>query len=241
MGVQIQFTRHFKRNGINIVLPYRLAHDGIELKYALRSIEKYLTGFKDVYLVTDSPPKWYKGKVIHCFEESAKTSLNILNKLIKAGSVREVGETFVQWQDDIFLLKPLDVKDIKYWYDGTIEQAEEKARGKYKRYVINTGMLIGGVSLYFDTHAPIVYSTTYLKHIHSLVADKPRLIKSIYCNEAGDAAEYEEMSDCKFSEPYTLDIKDQIKDKLFFSIGPGVDDTIAGILEELFPTKSKWE
>lgn len=220
-------------------MPYRLAHEGIELRYALRSIEKYLKGYKDVYLVTDSAPKWYKGKVIQCFEESTKSSLNILNKLIKAGEVREVGETFLQWQDDIFLLKPLEVKDIKYWYDGTIAENEAKAKGRYKRYLINTGFQIGGGALYFDTHTPIVYSRTYLHHILEWFKTRPLLLKSIYGAEFADNCE--EMPDCKFSEPYTKDILYQIKDKLFFSIGPGVDDTIVEILEELYPEKSKLE
>jgi hypothetical protein len=42
------------------------------------------------------------------------------------------------------------------------------------------------------------------------------------------------------SEPYE-NIRETIKGKLFFSIGPGVDPGIIEVLEELYPEKSIYE
>jgi hypothetical protein len=222
---------------LNIAIPYRLVHQGIELKFALRSIQKHLKGYRDVYLVGDKFPKWYKGKTIYCPEETIKSSVNILNKLIKAGELREVGETFLQWQDDIFLQEPLHVKDIKYWFDGTLEQAAEKSLGRYSLITYSTGLKLGGSALYYDIHTPIIYDIKTLKTIKSEFR-KQLLVKSMYCHRKGVTGT--PLKDCKLNEPYE-NVREAIQGKLFFSIGPGVDPNIIEVLEELYPEKSIYE
>lgn len=219
---------------MNLVIPYRLVHQGAELRFALRSIEAYLKGYDDVYLVGDKFPKWYKGKTIYCPEETAKSSLNILNKCIKAGEIREVGEVFLQWQDDIFLTEEMHVKDIKYWFEGTIEEAADKAMGRYSLICTNTGMKLGGSALYYDIHTPIVYDVKTLKSIKSEFR-KQLLVKSMYCQRKGVTGT--PMKDIKLTEPYErVEIKSP-----FFSIGPGLDPTIIEMLEGMYPNKSTYE
>lgn len=229
---------------LNIVIPYRKdGNGGVELKYALRSIEKYLTGYKDIFIVGDKPPKWAKNlKHIHCGEESAKCARNILNKLIEATKHREVGDPFVQWQDDIYLTRPLHVKDIKYWYDGTLCQQIEKVHGRYHKIVLNTALELTGNEYYWDVHAPIIYKRGFLNLVacYPKFKEKDCLVKTTYCYTA--QVEGEPMKDCKIHCPQPKGkIYEKAKDSLFFSNSSIIDTILVEVLNELYPDKSKYE
>src|SRR5688572_25487619 len=132
---------------MNIFLPYKHTN-GEELRFALRSIEKNLSGYRDVYLITDKCPEWYNGKFILYPDPypdvRGRRQFNIISKLFQVPE-----EKFVMWNDDHYLLKPLHVNEIKNWYEGTLKEAFGKSHGEYHKAVRNTFEHFGDVR-YFD-------------------------------------------------------------------------------------------
>ena len=232
---------------MNICIPYKSeAHNGIELKYALRSIEKYLTGYEDIYLIGDKFPAWLQNvKFVNVSEPEKKTSRNILAKIM--ASFEHAGDTVLQWQDDIYLTKPLDIQNIKYWYEGTLEQAIERSHGGYKSLVENTARQITENGKFYDVHTPIIYHKKFLE----LVLSKYKwhkyqyLVKTLYCKQIPEwlIGRSDEIKDCKLHGPDTKENRlNKIKDALFFSTSPqSIDLDMIEIFETLYHEKSKYE
>jgi len=178
----------------------------------------------------------------HCTEQAVKLSRNIYDKILKAFEFREVGESAIQWHDDIFLTKKLHVKDLKYWHEGTLEDAIEKNQGSYKQYIVNTGLQITGAAKYFDIHTPIIYEKEIFRSLKKYDwQNKNLLVKSLYCHEA--KVEGVELKDCKIFQPYEKsEIEKKIAGKLFFSTGPqGLSPAMGEIFEGIYPEPSKYE
>ena len=214
---------------MTIYIPYK--HNGEDaLKYALRGIEKNFP--HDVVLITDNPPEWYKGKLAYCSDNTGRKQFNIINKL---WAIRD--ENFIYWNDDHFLIKPIE--EIKTWYEGTITQALNKAGGRYYEAVRNTYEHFGDVK-YYDIHTPAVFTREQIQRVFKLEwSDKEFVIKTAaLCQEEG-----EEMKDLKINRPISKEaINDLVKDRTFFSTGPmGYKTQMVSYLNELFPSKSKFE
>lgn len=225
---------------MNIVFPYRSEPlNGLELKYALRSIDKYLSGYGKVFIIGDTFPNWLTNVIpVTHYEESIKTSRNILNKMLCAFGMME---KFIQWQDDIFLTKPLKVSEIKYWYDGSLENAIFKHHGGYKQLIINTALKVTEATKYYDVHTPIIYQ----KDVFELMCnrynwnEKGFLVKTLYCHTGMVMSD--PINDCKIPGPVD-DIKKRVGDSLFFSTSPqAICPEMEAYFESLYPEKSRFE
>lgn len=238
---------------MNIIIPYRKEpNGGMELMYALRSIQKYLTGFKEVWIIGDCPA-WVKNvNHIPCEEQTGKNARNILNKILKAFErSREVGETVLQWQDDIFLTQPLNIKDIKYWYDRTLEEAIYEHHGSYHSYITNTALKVTEAARFFDTHTPIIYKKFRFEQLAKTYdwQRKNYILKTLYCTNGFvnpqyiDGVQTEQMKDCKIATPLRFnEIKKKIAGSIFFSTSPqGLNEEMIEVFEELYPEKSNFE
>lgn len=156
-------------------------------------------------------------------------------------SFEHAGDTVLQWQDDIYLTRPLKVSEIKYWYEGNLEQAIERSFGGYKTLVENTARVITEDKLFFDIHAPIIYEQHYLKQVLNNYKWHKRayLVKTLYVHETG--GEGEEMKDCKLHEKEESRME-KIKGSLFFSTSPqAIDPEMIEIFNELFPNPCRYE
>jgi len=218
---------------MRIYIPYK--HTQVEeLKFCLRSIEKYITGYEDVFLITDKTPDWYRGKIIYHSDVSSRKQLNIISKLFQVKD-----EKFIMFNDDHFLLKPLHINEIKNWYHGTLKEALNNATGNYYTAIKNTIGHFGDIR-YFDIHTPAVFTKDGIHRVFRLEwGDNEYIIKSAFFN----SAEGEEITDCKINHPMSkMAIEDRIKGRTFFSTGPnGMRMQMMNLLNELFSEKSKWE
>src|SRR6476660_2007616 len=107
---------------MNIYIPYSLQRDifkGEELKFAIRSIEKYLTGWEDIILI-GTAPDWFKGKVIEANDIDGRKEESIYRKMLVAAE-RETG-LFMMWHDDHYLLKKMKCLEIEYWQGGHLKE-----------------------------------------------------------------------------------------------------------------------
>lgn len=210
------------------------------MNFALRSIEKHLRGYGQIFIVGDKP-SWLKN-VIHipASDEPYVKERNIMTKTLLACKDERVSDDFISWHDDLFILHPICYTEIKYWHDGTLEEAKSKSRGGYKTAIQNTidNLKIHGLN--FDIHAPIIYNK---EKFQESMKDWSReyVIKSRYANRW--ASEAVEMKDLKLNAPYKVEtIKQKIKDRLFFSTGPfGLQPELCEVLNELYPNPSKYE
>lgn len=86
-----------------------------ELRYALRSIEKNLTGYRDIYLIGEKPG-WVQN-VIHIKQkDTSRKQYSIYNKFMTAAKTESVSKNFLRWDDDVYLLEKMHVDDVKDWY-----------------------------------------------------------------------------------------------------------------------------
>ncbi len=224
---------------MTIVIPYKPdIHDGLELLYALRSIEKNLTGFTNLIIIGNAPD-WFNGVCFRAEDFAGRKQYTIYAKLNILQYYAVVTDNFLMWNDDHFLLQPLQVSDIKYWHNGLL--ADELHRGlsaRYREAVNNTLKFQSGLN--FDIHTPIIYNKAQFRKLFSNKTEEV-CIKSYYCNAL--KIEGEKMDDCKIDQLLSKEaIKERIKDRLFFSTGSnGFREPMKELLQEMFPVPSRWE
>ena len=218
---------------MTVYIPYK-HKDGEELRFCLRAIDKHLTGHEDVILITDKTPDWYRGKIIYHPDVSDRKQLNIISKLFQVKD-----DKFIMFNDDHILLKPLHINEIKNWYHGTISEAQKKAQGRYYKSVGNTLEHFGDVK-YYDIHTPCIFTREQIQRVFGLEwGDKEFVIKTAALYQEDG----EEMTDCKINQLLSMGaIEEKIKDRLFFSTGPGGMKTpMINLLNIMFNNKSKFE
>lgn len=215
-----------------------------ELRYCLRAIEKYLTGYRDIYII-GTRVKWLTGvKYLPFVENYTEKQRSIFQKLLTAANTPEISDPFLMFNDDHFLLKPLDVKDIKYWKHGTIKDLIAKSLGTYQRTVANSYKYLvdkGWGQDNFDIHVPILYEKEKFKQLAGEDWSKEHIIKSLYCNK--HSIKGEEMKDLVIRKPMRREeIRQAIEGRLFFSINEaGTNEAMKTVLGELWPDPSKYE
>lgn len=221
---------------MNIVIPYtQEPHSGLELRFALRSIHKHLSGVSEVFIVGFKPLWLTNVTCIPYRDEPSRPEYNVYSKML-AYAKQHTGD-FVMWHDDHFLLKPLHVAGIMDWYNMPLSQIP--ARSMYKVTVDRTNALIGGNN--YDIHTPAVFNCDTFVKAFSGVTDEI-CVKSWYRAHAGQGNP-RQMDDCKINaplSPYALRMR--IAGLTFFSVGNyGITDDLCTIFNELYPEKSKYE
>lgn len=239
-----------------IVIPYRVeVHAGTELKYCLRSIEKYLTGWDMIYIIGEIMPAFRfgigtinDGKLRdiekRIVDQPARKEFNIYSKILAACELDEVSENFLMWHDDHYLNKPLNVSEIKHWYSGTLQDdLKRPSSARYRSDIQQTILLLNNVLgnkdfKNYDIHVPCIFNKSLFKMIFKDMNSEV-CIKSYYAEMAG--VKGEEMQDCQVDSQNASEIKEQIKDRLFFANKANLSQGTIDVLQELFPNPSKFE
>lgn len=211
-----------------------------ELRYALRSIEKHLKGYGEVLLIGEKP-KWIQNvKHYDVPDKPGRKNFSIFQKIL-TGCEWVTGDDFLFWNDDHFLLKDLDVKDFKYWYDGDCFLWSHKATGLYKKAITATNNLPGKNNYYTDIHVPIVYNKHLFANLMQLDWSQEYVIKSAYTKQIDGP--FELMPDFKVNTWFTQSQWiGKLQGKLFFSIGSyAVNADFKILMEKLYSKKSKYE
>lgn len=225
---------------MTVLIPYKQdVNEGEELGFALRSIDKYLTGVTNLIIIGD-PPCWYKGEFIKAQDYIGRKQYTIYSKLLIGCELKNCTDDFIMFNDDHFMLNHLDVSEIKYWYDESLVNTKNKSYGaRYYQAIQNTLKLVPH-SLNYDIHVPIIYNKSKFRSIFGNKQDEV-CIKSYYSTITGVEGEY--MNDLKINQLFSEEaIKELIKNRLFFSTGgSGIREPMIKVLKQLYPTKSQWE
>lgn len=216
-----------------------------ELRYSLRSVEKHLKGYRNIYLIGEKP-KWISDQVIHfpCPEDpEVCRERRIMEKVAFACQVEEISETFLFFNDDFFLVE--DIKtDVPYFQNGTLKEAmgRRKLEDSYWHSIRNTHKAADGDN--FDIHYPILYNKKdFLAAMsrHNWNKKHGYTVKSLYCNTLGITGPY--LKDLKINKKAMKDkLLEIIKGRDLFSISDrSLNTEMKELLNDLYPHKSKYE
>ncbi len=103
-----------KNPTVDVVIPLWTENSGynnLELRLALRSIEKYLSGYQDIIVVTDSPPSWLTNVKIIPHPDNSRKNINLFRKRIAAAEFSDADYNLYCCDDYIFH-KPVLAMDI---------------------------------------------------------------------------------------------------------------------------------
>lgn len=226
---------------MDIVIPFKnsINHD-VELKYALRSAEKYIPNMGNVFLMGDIP-YWAHNNLtivpLIDLRNSQWRDHNIAIKILRACAMPQVSDDFIILHDDNFLLKPLDPS--VYWHKGV----QWVIAGDYGKVITNTVGRLGVVNNY-DVHAPhAVNKQRFIKSVGALDWAVPYgyCIKTAYAAMNGIPGT--KTLDCKINAcPPEHELLEIIADKAFFSTGDtAIKPPMLRVLQALYPQKSKYE
>lgn len=209
-----------------------------ELRYSILSVEKYLKGYRDIYVVGDHPG--FEGPFIHIpYPDRGDKDTNIFDKTARACYEESITDNFVFMNDDVFFCKPTHVKGIPDTYIGMLEDRMYKVGcPSYQHVLSNTYCALRTLRLPtkdFDGHMPIVYhKKLFLKATKQFnwgVTDG-YAVKSIYFNYHRIVGQLEQ--DLKIGRP-EKDIPALIKNRWCFSIGDeGLTRIMKSFLSETF-------
>lgn len=141
--------------------------DNNELRYSLRSIEKFASGLGEVYIVGDELPDFLDPKAVHYIQCSdvpgCSPALNVYGKIERFFLYTKV-DRFLLSSDDHFFIKPVDFEHWPIHYKGEAMPAEYESGLGDKRYtqtMIDTRnfMKEKGLDLkYYEGHTNKLYT-----------------------------------------------------------------------------------
>lgn len=213
---------------MTIAIPLKRQNDYTELKFSLRSIEKFVEN-PEVLIIGEELPKWIDNVTwIKVKDMDGRKQLSVKRKILAA---LEYSDEILFSNDDIYFLKKTKIPyyhngDLKgYSYTGSKElQKELKAMGKPTKS--------------FELHVPIIFKKDFKEIIKNFSADT--LIRSAYANYL--EIEGEQTIDCKFvKSPKPGEVTSAIETKPFISTGVYSIHAVKPFLEQLFPSPSKYE
>jgi hypothetical protein len=199
-----------------------------ELRMTLRSIENNLTGYRDIYLIGEKPV-WITN-VIHIPVNDIhhRKQFSIFRKFMVAAKTESVSDNFIRWDDDVYLLKTLNVSGIKDWYEGTLKEWSVKNINSLYRNVVKNTLQLFPDGLYYDVHAPRIFNKEKYRELNKYNWSATELLtKSTYFNSIK-------------GEP--VEMKDPKRNKgLFYSTSGKIRNDDNKMLKELFSNPSKYE
>jgi len=220
-----------------------------DLRYSLRSVEKYIKGYKDIYIVGECP-KWLTN-VIHLpckdpYLYKINREGNIIHKVLTAAQHPDVSEHFVLLNDDHYYLKRLHVDEIEDWYKGNLNEnpAKNHLYQKARKDTHNWLRDFGGHTLDYDGHWPNVFHKEVLIDVMQGInwKDHHFVFKSLYYNLIENVPV--RMKDCKIGDETTPeDFGKQIRGRYLFSTSDNVSASIMmrQYFDEHLNTPSRYE
>lgn len=227
-----------------------------ELKYSLRSLEKYVSGYRDVYIIGECP-EWLTN-IIHIpyKDEHPEKETRIALKILRACEEKCLSDNFMFLNDDHFILDEFNAGELPFYHQGPLLLQIEtpNLNHNYKQTLINTytvlmkNMMCFGNPINYDVHTPIIYNKNkFYSFFNSFDWNKKYsyVVKSLYCNTFYNYKEksVEELEDLKILKKFDFEtLKSMIRNKKFFSISDSaICEGLEILLYNLYPIKSKYE
>jgi hypothetical protein len=221
------------------------AHRNKELLYSLRSVQRYVKDYRNIYVIGDHPG--FEGPFIHIHypDNGRNKQDNIRQKLTVACQHPDISDPFVMMNDDFFFLEEIELRYIPFYYYSNLAVVHQARRkpGHYKRALNNTVMALGAKGYdikNYDIHYPIYYDKHFFLETMAQYDWKERdgfVIKSLYCNTLPLMCILE-LQDCNINnDPQSREqIEQAIEGKFMFSVGDiGMNQTMLDFLADRYP------
>lgn len=224
-----------------------------ELRYALRSLDKNVTGYDKIFIVGEDPGfiRW-TNKIIHLsFKDNSQYNheKNIYDKIAFTCRQSQISDDFFFSNDDIFFILEINISEYPYFYKGDLKTSFEKRPPGdiYRASLKNSYTQLVARKLptkHFDVHFPIIYNKKkFLDTVGSFDWALPygSVIKSLYCNSLQLPGAF--MADCKIDKKLSLkELDEYITGRHCFSLGDkGITSEMKLFLKDLFPAASRFE
>lgn len=224
-----------------------------EIRYSLRSVHKYFTGFNKVVIIGHKPSFLTNVLHIKCPDAHPGSTVfkerNICHKILRACAEGQISDRFLFMNDDYFFMRPVDVKSFPVYHKGKLEDSfgDKKRDNPYRHSLRNTYNILKALdcpTLHYDSHVPIIYHKKKFIWAMGNVnwdVEYGYTIKSLYANQCGLGGEY--LEDCKLGKKLTIEkIMEKIDGRFIFSIGdPAINDDLKLLLQNFYPTPSPYE
>lgn len=202
-------------DAVYIVGPYSRWNDN-ELRYSLRSLEKYVTDLSRVFLVGHKPRRVCGVVHIPARDPHKNALSNLIHKLRLVVDSPEVGNEFMLMNDDFWITEPWDSHAV--YHMGTLADAISKRRGSKENYYYKAlvdcddRLRRAGVPvpLSFDPHCPMKIETSLAINVlreyftDENHEDPPGLFRSFYGNSISPEKTSGQIEDNKLSRHWRL-------------------------------------
>lgn len=156
------YKQHAKaEKPVDIVIPLgNSTTDNLELRIALRSIDKYASGYNRVVLVTNCPPDWVQHVDIISAEDTHKNNkdANIINKVLASCTQSGISDRIIFWSDDQILNTQYDLMGHLPVYNTRGIDVFKDNPGKWNSRMYNTLCMVRDIHGYYDinweSHVP---------------------------------------------------------------------------------------
>jgi hypothetical protein len=162
-----------------------------EIRYSLRSVEKYFPKAGRVFIIGECPD--WATNVIHIKMEDKEQNklLNARAKYFMAATNPQIGKEFVLMNDDFFFLKT--VSKIPNFSRGKLQNMMDKhptKGGYYYHSLADTKKRLDAMgipdALDFEIHAPMIFNRSKLETVINMIgSDRAFSIRSCYGNLMG--------------------------------------------------------
>ena len=226
-----------------------------EIRFSLRSLEKNLKGFRQVFVVGANPE--FLQNVIHLeaediFDPAVNADGNIIHKVLAACADERLADDFLFINDDHLVLQPMEVGEIPAFHKGNMLDFrpmywELNYWRKRLLRTMETLFIKGLPAFHYDCHTPILFNKTRFIEIMSgfdYAEGIGLTMKSLYGNSV-----YAEsgilLTDQKKTifKNYTLqELNERLASCQFMSFNDmGLNRPLMYWLWKMFPDKSQFE
>lgn len=223
-------------------------HNNFELRYCLRSIQKHLTNYGQLFIVGEFP-NFLNSEAVHIQQPfvSGNPARNIAMNLLEASRDERLSENFLFLNDDYLFTAPTDAATYPTYHKGDLANTVRHNVTDYRKHLLVTIKHLQGLGLSttdYDVHYPTTFNKEKLRAVIEQT-DFNRsfgiILKSLYFNTY--PTEAQQRTDCKQLQIKPLEQwQAYVKTTEVFSIADTcINPTFKNFLAETFPEKSKWE
>jgi hypothetical protein len=250
---------------IDFIIPYIMGPDnGLELKYALRSIQKNFQHTNYRIIIAGEKPEWLTGVEFLPFDriphQKYRNFTDQLLKLYSALTGLDVSAQFIWTYDDVYFTQPVKLTEITALkavasFDRYPRHLDNSGAGPNWKSTMDYTMLTvlenRGSNYNYETHLPRYFSKSRILQLidkYNLLG-KPMMISSLYYNlyykDKQPLCLFDNNQGTRFMLRSVLDPKSLKKHLLrhkFANNDPRVWNVVLQkVLLELFPEKSRFE
>ena len=223
-----------------------------ELRYSLRSVEKYGKNVGRIYIVGDWCPGFVnrdKVTFIKCAQPYSDKFKNILYSIVYACENSDIAEEFLLSSDDHFYMQPTDFDNYPYWLKAEDLPSRDCITG-YKRNLWETRCLLqkhGYGTANYAQHCNTHFVKSVLLAHKDIIEESYKLYKGVEATclmlnilMKERPFKFTVREDCKIHE-VTPGMTEEIKQRDCFSISDRVITAVGPILKEEFQETCQYE